>query len=247
MNNDKQGTPTINLQHLAIILDGNGRWAHERGLEVSDGHKAGADNLVKFVKLLIKDYPYIKYLTVYAFSKENWGRSDLEVAFLMKLFEECLDKCLTEFHKENVRIQFLGNRAKIGATLRNKMQEIEEKTKNNDGFTFNICLSYSGREEIVDAIKKIHQDVLDKKLNINDLNEDLFKNYLYNPVAPYPDLVVRTGGDVRLSNFLLWEVAYSEFYSTKTYWPAFDKKALDDALENFRNRKRNFGKKHAFK
>lgn len=247
MNDNKQETPAINLQHLAIILDGNGRWAHERGLEVSDGHRAGADNLVEFVKLLIKDYPYIKYLTVYAFSKENWGRSSLEVAFLMKLFEECLDKCLVEFHKENVRIQFLGNRAKINATLQKEMQEIEEKTKNNDGFTFNICLSYSGREEIVDAIKKIHQDVLDKKLNINDLNEDLFKNYLYNPIAPYPDLVVRTGGDVRLSNFLLWEVAYSEFYSTKTYWPAFDKEALDAALENFRNRKRNFGKKHAFK
>ena len=247
MNNSQQLIPTINLQHLAIILDGNGRWAHEKGLEVFDGHKAGANNLVNFVKLLIRDYPYIKYLTVYAFSKENWGRNSLEVAFLMKLFEEYLDKCLAEFNNENVRIQFLGNRTKISVALQNKMQEVEEKTKNNDGFTFNICLSYSGREEIVDAVKKIHQDVLDKKLNINDLNEDLFKNYLYNPVAPYPDLVVRTGGDVRLSNFLLWEVAYSEFYSTKTYWPAFDKKALDDALENFSNRKRNFGKRHAFK
>lgn len=247
MISGQQHTMPTSLQHLAVILDGNGRWAKERNLDVSDGHKAGAENLVNFVSLIINEYSYIECLTVYVFSKENWGRSATEVSFLMNLFDKCLDKYLKKFHKEGVKIKFLGNFERINLSLQKKMQEIEEKTKNNTKLTFNICLSYSGREEIVDATKKICQDVMDKKLDIDLLDDEIFKRYLYNPFVPYPDLIIRTGGELRLSNFLLWEAAYSEFYTTKTFWPAFDKKSLDDALENFNNRKRNFGKKHAFK
>lgn len=233
------------LKHLAIILDGNGRWAKARNLPVSAGHKAGAETLGEIVKLLRKEYSYIECLTVYAFSKENWGRSEEEVSYLMKLFDTYLTHFLEKFKDENIKIKFLGNFSRINESLKKKMIEIEEKTKNNNEFTFNICLSYSGREEIIDATKSIINDVLNKKITIEQVDEQLFKNYLYNPDAPYPDLIIRTGGDVRLSNFLLWEAAYSEFYSTKVFWPDFDQKALDEAIENFNGRKRNYGKRNS--
>lgn len=231
------------LKHLALIMDGNGRWATQRNLNVSAGHKAGADILLETIKLINKKYPDIKHLTVYAMSKENFKRSPQEVNFLLALLEEYLDGDLQEIKKEKIKIKFLGNFSRLSDGLIKKIKQLEEDTKDFDKFSFNICFSYSGREEIVDATKLIIKDIIDNKISIDNLNEDLYKNYLYNSNVPDPDLIIRTGGDLRVSNFLLWEIAYSELFSTPTLWPDFNEKCLDDAIENFNLRKRNYGKR----
>lgn len=231
-----------NIKHIAIIMDGNRRWARLRGETPMFGHKNGAETLIKIGKYA-KSIG-IKYMTVYAFSKENWGRKKEEVNFLMKLLtkyaKDILNKTRDEL--ENTKIKFIGNLTDVDVNIVKLIKDVEKATRDNTDFQLDICFSYSGRQEIIDAIKKIVSDINIDKLNINSLNEDNFGNYLYDSEAPYPDLVIRTAGEMRLSNFLLWQVGYAEFYSTKKFWPEFDESDLDEAINNFNNRKRNNGK-----
>ena len=228
---------------IGIIMDGNGRWAQKRGFEIRYGHKKGVDALIK-----ILDYSKkigIKSLTVYAFSTENWKRPEREVNAIIRLLQFYLKNNEKEFYKNNIKLSVMGDLSKLDKKTVDKIREIEEKTKNNEDFYFNVAFSYGGRREIVDASKKIAKDFKNGKIDINTLDEDVFKTYLYNPDIIYPDLIIRTGGDIRLSNFLLWELSYSELYFTDTLWPDFDEKALDLAIDNYKHRKRTYGERKA--
>ena len=228
---------------IGIIMDGNGRWAQKRGFEIRYGHKKGVDALIK-----ILDYSKkigIKSLTVYAFSTENWKRPEREVNAIIRLLQFYLKNNEKEFYKNNIKLSVMGDLSKLDKKTVDKIREIEEKTKNNEDFYFNVAFSYGGRREIIDASKKIAKDFKDGKIDINTLDEDIFKMYLYNPDIIYPDLIIRTGGDIRLSNFLLWELSYSELYFTDTLWPDFDEKALDLAIDNYKHRKRTYGERKA--
>ncbi len=228
---------------IGIIMDGNGRWAQKRGFEIRYGHKKGVDALIK-----ILDYSKkigIKSLTVYAFSTENWKRPEREVNAIIRLLQFYLKNNEKEFYKNNIKLSVMGDLSKLDKKTVDKIREIEEKTKNNEDFYFNVAFSYGGRREIIDASKKIAKDFKDGKIDINTLDEDVFKTYLYNPDIIYPDLIIRTGGDIRLSNFLLWELSYSELYFTDTLWPDFDEKALDLAIDNYKHRKRTYGERKA--
>ena len=228
---------------IAIIMDGNGRWAQKRGFEIRYGHKKGVDALIK-----ILDYSKkigIKSLTVYAFSTENWKRPQREINSIIRLLQFYLRNNEQEFYKNNIKLSVIGDLSKLDKKTIDEIRDIEEKTKNNNDFYFNIAFSYGGRREIVDASKKIAKDFKDGKIDINSLDEDVFKMYLYNPDIIYPDLIIRTGGDIRISNFLLWEMSYSELYFTDTLWPDFDEKALDLAIDNYKHRKRTYGERKA--
>lgn len=228
---------------IAIIMDGNGRWAQKRGFEIRYGHKKGVDALIKILNYSQKIG--IKSLTVYAFSTENWKRPEREVNAIIRLLQFYLKNNEQEFYKNNIKLTVIGDLSKLDKKTANKIRVVEEKTKNNDNFYFNVAFSYGGRREIVDASKKIAEDFRDGKLDINNLDEDIFKKYLYNPDIIYPDLIIRTGGDIRLSNFLLWELSYSELYFTDTLWPDFDEKSLDLAIDNYKHRKRTYGERKA--
>lgn len=233
---------TENIRHIAIIMDGNRRWAKAKGETQMFGHKNGAETLIKIAKYA-KSIG-IKYMTVYAFSKENWSRSKEEVNFLMKLLKTYAEDILKKTREEldNVKIKFIGNLEVVEKDIVKLIKDVENATENNNDFQLDVCFSYSGRQEIIDAIKNIISDINIDKFNINDLNESSFKNYLYDSSAPYPDLVIRTAGEMRLSNFLLWQIGYSEFYSTQKFWPEFSERDLDEAINSFNNRKRNNGK-----
>lgn len=228
---------------IGIIMDGNGRWAQKRGFEIRYGHKKGVDSLIKILNYSQKIG--IKSLTVYAFSTENWKRPEREVNAIIRLLQFYLKNNEKEFYKNNIKLSVMGDLSKLDKKTVDKIREIEEKTKNNEDFYFNVAFSYGGRREIVDASKKIAKDFKDGKIDINTLDEDIFKMYLYNPDIIYPDLIIRTGGDIRLSNFLLWELSYSELYFTDTLWPDFDEKALDLAIDNYKHRKRTYGERKA--
>ena len=228
---------------IAIIMDGNGRWAQKRGFEIRYGHKKGVDALIKILNYSQKIG--IKSLTVYAFSTENWKRPEREVNAIIRLLQFYLKNNEQEFYKNNIKLTVMGDLSKLDKKTADKIRAMEEKTKNNDNFYFNVAFSYGGRREIVDASKKIAEDFRDGKLDINNLDEDIFKKYLYNPDIIYPDLIIRTGGDIRLSNFLLWELSYSELYFTDTLWPDFDEKSLDLAIDNYKHRKRTYGERKA--
>ena len=228
---------------VAIIMDGNGRWAQKRGFEIRCGHKKGVDALIKILNYSQKIG--IKSLTVYAFSTENWKRPQREVDSVIRLLQFYLKSNENEFYKNNVKLSVMGDLSRLSADIIGKIKNIEEKTKNNDSFYFNVAFSYGGRREIVDASRKIAQDFKDGKIGINNLDEDVFKKYLYNPDIIYPDLIIRTGGDIRVSNFLLWEMSYSELYFTDTLWPDFDEKSLDLAIDNYKHRKRTYGERRA--
>lgn len=228
---------------IAIIMDGNGRWAQKRGFEIRYGHKKGVDALIKILNYSQKIG--IKSLTVYAFSTENWKRPEREVNAIIRLLQFYLKNNEQEFYKNNIKLTVMGDLSKLDKKTADKIRAVEEKTKNNDNFYFNVAFSYGGRREIVDASKKIAEDFRDGKLDINNLDEDIFKKYLYNPDIIYPDLIIRTGGDIRLSNFLLWELSYSELYFTDTLWPDFDEKSLDLAIDNYKHRKRTYGERKA--
>ena len=228
---------------IGIIMDGNGRWAQKRGFEIRYGHKKGVDALIKILNYSQKIG--IKSLTVYAFSTENWKRPEREVNAIIRLLQFYLKNNEKEFYKNNIKLSVMGDLSKLDKKTVDKIREIEEKTKNNEDFYFNVAFSYGGRREIVDASKKIAKDFKDGKIDINTLDEDIFKMYLYNPDIIYPDLIIRTGGDIRLSNFLLWELSYSELYFTDTLWPDFDEKALDLAIDNYKHRKRTYGERKA--
>ena len=231
----------ININHLAVIMDGNRRWAKENGVSVKDGHKAGAEKLSEFVKWCIEFN--IKYLTVYAFSTENWKRDKEEVDDIMSLLNRYLSMKKDEFYDSGVKVKMIGAEDNINIDTLKKIKDIEEYTKNNNKIQLNIAFNYGGRREILDATKKIVSEVKSGKISIEDIDEELFKENLYYGNIPDPDLMIRPGGDYRISNYLLWEIAYSEFYFTKTYWPDFSKELLEDIINNFNTRERRYGGK----
>ena len=222
------------VNHLAIIMDGNGRWAEERGLTRSDGHKAGARQIGVAARAAIK--AGIKYLTLYAFSTENWKRPKDEVAVLMGLISEFAQSELPNMMRDGVRLRTIGRTSDLPLAARTALEFAIKQTEKNDTLTINIALSYGGRAEIVDAVNKI---IAEKRSA--PIDEKEFVNYLYAPDIPDPDLLIRTSGELRLSNFLLWELSYSELYVTNTYWPDFDENTLAEALASFGSRKRRFG------
>lgn len=222
--------------HLGIIIDGNRRWARERGLPALEGHRRGLENLKKIGEWARKQG--VKVLTIYAFSSENWNRSKIEVSYLMRLFGQSLSKKnIQDYHKKGIRIQIIGQRERLSKALQKKAKEAEELTKNNKKSVLNLAISYGGRPEIIQAIKKI----IKKKIPANKITGDLISQNLWTTGLPDPDLIIRTGGEQRLSNFLSWQSAYSEFYFTKKYWPAFTEKDLDMAFEDYSLRQRRFG------
>ena len=231
-----QTVKETNLQHIAIIMDGNRRWAKERNLPSAMGHKKGVDALKKTLRAC-NDFG-IKYLTVYAFSTENWNRKKEEVDFLMELLAITLTNELAEMHAEGVVISFIGDTTKLSEKLQKILQNSVETTKNNTGVHLQIAFNYGSRDEIVHAVKNIAA----KGIRPEDITEDLISENLYTKNIPDPDLLIRTGGEMRISNYLLWQIAYSEIYITKQYWPEFDKNSLVIAIEEFHNRQRRFGK-----
>lgn len=225
--------------HVAIILDGNGRWATEKGKKRTAGHYAGYKNLKKLSIYALKKG--IKYLSVYAFSTENFQRSDEEVNYLMDLFISCFKKDTDFFNKRNVKVVFSGRGKPLRDDILDAMDMISNTTKNNTGGVFNICLNYGGQSEIIDATKKIVNDVISNKLDINNIDEKIYYKYLYNNLPPI-DLMIRTSGEIRVSNFMLYQISYAEMYFPKTYFPDFDEKEFDKALEEYTKRDRKFGK-----
>ena len=226
-------------EHIAIIVDGNRRWARKNFLNIKSGHKAGADNLEKILDEA--DKLKIKYLTVYAFSTENWKRDEKEVNDLMDLLDDYLDKYLKKFRDKNYKIRFIGNILRLKKGLREKINEIEKLSAKKDGLNFIIALNYGGRDEILRAIKKICERTLKNEIEPNNLNEELVNNFLDTKEISNPDLVIRTGGEKRLSNFLLWQIAYSELYFCDKLWPDFGKNDLIEAIKEFSGRNRRFG------
>lgn len=223
-----------NLQHIAIIMDGNRRWAKEKNLPSAMGHKKGVDAL-KTTLRACKDFG-IKYLTVYAFSTENWNRKKEEVEFLMELLAITLTNELAEMHSEGVRIRFIGDIKQLSPKLQKILNNSVETTKNNDGVTLQIAFNYGARAEIVHAVKSIIES------GITDIDETTISNHLYTSEIPDPDLLIRTGGEMRISNYLLWQIAYSEILVVKEFWPEFNRDSLADAIEEFQSRQRRFGK-----
>ena len=228
-------------QHIAIIMDGNRRWAREKGIDTKEGHKAGAENLEK-IAYYCNDLG-VKYLTVYAFSTENWKRSKEEVSALMILLKNYLKKFSKNANKENVRIKILGNISNLEEGLKKSINEAVERTKDCTGLTLNVAFNYGGRDEITNAAKQIAKKVAEKEISLEDINESMFQQYLYTKGEPDPDLMIRTSGELRTSNFLPWQLVYSEFYFTDKYWPDFSSEDLLKAIEVFNKRNRKFGGK----
>lgn len=228
------------LEHLAIIMDGNRRWAKEKSMMTTMGHKKGADVLVDTAKYC--NEIGLKYLTVYAFSTENWKRTEEEVGYLMGLLGVYLDKFLKELDMENIKINFIGNIDVIDSSLSTRIRNLEEKTANNTGLNLMIAFNYGGRDEIVRACRNIAEKVKNNKLNVDDIDENLFSNHLYTSGKKDPDLVVRTSGEMRTSNFLPWQITYSEFLPLDKYWPDFTKDDVDFCVEEFSKRKIRKGK-----
>ena len=223
-------------RHVAIIMDGNGRWAKKRGLPRLVGHNAGGENIRPVVKIFA-NYG-VKYLTLYMFSTENWNRPKIEVAGLLSLLARRIDRESQAFHQENMRLLHLGRLDRLSRKLREKVQTAVELTKNNTGPTVCLAFDYGGRDEIVRAVMRIAS----AGVRGGNIDESLFAQYLDNPGIPDPDLVIRTGGESRLSNFLLWQTAYSELYFTPVLWPDFGRKEIEEALSEYKRRQRRFGK-----
>lgn len=227
--------------HVAIIMDGNNRWAKSRKLPLQIGHKKGTENIEKISDACIEIG--IKYLTIYAFSSENWDRPKEEVDYLMKLLDEYLEKEIESLMKKNVRIVISGDLERLSDKTKERITIIENKTKNNNALTLNVAFSYGGRQEIISAVKKIALAVNEKKISVDDITQELIAQNLYQPSIPDPDLLIRTAGDFRISNFLLWQSAYTELYFTEIFWPDFSKKDLQNAIINFNKRERRYGKR----
>ncbi len=226
-------------EHVAIIMDGNGRWAKKRGLPRFAGHKEGMDNVKDIVRVANKHH--IKVLTLYAFSTENWKRPKSEVEYLLKLPKEFIHTYLPELIRENVQIKTIGAFDLLPEHTKKAVQAAKDKTSENDGLILNIALNYGSRYEIIQAIKHIAKDVETNQLDMDQLDESVFSNYLFTSDLKDPDLIIRTSGEQRLSNFLLWQAAYSEFWFTDVYWPDFNEKVFEQALVDYQNRKRRFG------
>ena len=223
-------------QHVAIIMDGNGRWARERGLPRLAGHKAGGENIHPVVKSFAANG--VRYLTLYAFSTENWNRPRVEVSGLLGLLSRKIDQETQAFHQENVRLVHLGRVDRLPQRLRKKVKAAVELTKNNTGLTLCLAFDYGGRDEIVQAARQI----ADAGIPGDNIHESVFVRYLYSSGIPDPDLVIRTGGESRLSNFLLWQAAYSELYFTPVLWPDFGCEDIEKALLEYQRRQRRFGR-----
>jgi undecaprenyl diphosphate synthase len=236
--NTEAGMPGQNglPRHIAIVLDGNGRWAKKRGLPRKAGHAAGAETFRR-IATYCRDLG-VEYLTAYAFSTENWSRSRDEVDALMSLLEKYVDEAIETMEKNRVRLRFLGDTTALSPKLQALLAKTEQLSRQFDGVTCSLCLNYGGRDEIVRAARRYAEDY---KATGKGLTEESFDGYLYTAGMPAPDLMIRTGGEMRLSNFLLWECAYSELYFTDTLWPDFDQKELDKALAEYRRRDRRFG------
>lgn len=235
MNNTKD-----NIRHIAIIMDGNGRWAKKRGLPRSMGHRKGAE-VVKEICQAAGDAG-IKYLTLYAFSTENWKRPQEEVDSLMDLLRQYLKSDLKELKEKGVCIRFIGEREMLPTDILKSMEKLEAETANNDKMTLCIALSYGSRQEIVHAAKKVAELVKRGDIRIEDIDEKIFSDMLYTHDIPDPDILIRTSGEQRISNYLLWQLAYSEFFFVEAYWPDFTKEILNDVIEKYKTRERRYGK-----
>ncbi|MBD3390943.1 MAG: isoprenyl transferase [Chitinivibrionales bacterium] len=227
-------------RHIAVIMDGNGRWARKRGLPRTAGHRAGTDATRRIVRACGE--LGIEYLTIYTFSAENWERPRKEVTFLMGLFVEMIQREINELNKNNVRLHAIGDIGKLPAPTRKELEKGIESTARNTGLNLILAISYGGRAEIVRAAKLFARDAAANPSLLDSLNEERFSSYLYTKDFPDPELIVRTGGDVRISNFLIWQVAYAELHVTDVLWPDFDRDALVKAIEDFNGRERRFGK-----
>ena len=226
-------------KHIAIIMDGNRRWAKEKGKNASFGHKEGAKTLEKIVRYANKIG--LEHITVYAFSTENWKRAEDEVKTLMLLLQSYLDDYSKRADSENIKVKILGDISVLSEGMQKSIKNCMERTKNNTGVTFNIALNYGGRDEIIKAIKSISKQVKDGKIEIDDISEELVSDNLYTKGQPDPDLLIRTSGELRLSNFLPWQLVYSEFLFIDKYWPDFGEEDLDKAIIEYQKRTRKFG------
>ena len=226
-------------QHIAIILDGNGRWAKSKGMPRNYGHAQGSKNVERICEEAWR--MGIKYLTVYAFSTENWNRPQDEVNALMKLLRDYMKTCLKTAKKNDMKIRVIGEISRLDEDIRTRILELEEATKNNGGLNFTIAINYGSRDEIVRAVRKIAADCADGKMDVAGIDEQTFSGYLYTYDIPDPDLMIRTSGEQRLSNYLLWQLAYTEFYFTDVPWPAFSKEELVKAIEQYNLRDRRYG------
>lgn len=230
----------ISLRHVAIIMDGNGRWAKNKGLPRSMGHKKGAEVLKDITKAAAEKG--IKYLTLYAFSTENWQRSEEEVSYLMTLLRQYLKNDLKEIIDNQVRICFIGERYMLDDDIQQMMSDLENKTREFDKLTLCIALSYGSRQEIVSATRKIANSIKNGDISVEDIDINLFSSMLYTKDIPDPDLLIRTSGEKRLSNYLLWQLAYSEFIFTDVLWPDFTPEHLQQMIDNYKTRERRYGK-----
>lgn len=222
--------------HIAIIMDGNGRWALKRGLPRLAGHRAGTENLRRIIRACVEFG--IKYLTIYAFSTENWGRPHEEVDGLMRILEDVIDRELDELNEQGVQIRHLGRLDQLAPRLQSKVMDAVRQTQHNSRLVLNVAFNYGGRDEIVNAIQQIIKD----GVAAEEVTPDLVSRYLYTAGVPDPDLIIRTSGELRISNFLIWQAAYAEWYVTPTFWPDFGKEELRKAIEAFARRDRRYGK-----
>ena len=227
-------------QHIAIIMDGNGRWARRRHLPRAAGHKAGVEAVRATVRGCAERG--VNVLTLFAFSSENWKRPKQEVGFLMDLFMTMLEREVRKLHENNIKVQVIGELSAFSESLREKIAQAHELTKDNTGLVLNIAANYGGRWDIVNATKQLVADVQNQKLAISDINESMLSSYMQLDGLPEPDLFIRTGGEQRISNFLLWNLAYTELYFSEMSWPDFDDGALQQAIDSFQSRERRFGK-----
>jgi undecaprenyl diphosphate synthase len=227
------------VSHIAIIMDGNGRWAKERGLPRAEGHRAGAESIREVTQACIE--LGVKYLTLYAFSSENWNRPKNEVDGLMKLLDRFLDDKASELDKQNIRLLAIGDLDRLPAATRKRLDRIQEQTKNHQTMTLVLALSYGAREEITAAVRSIAKAVVAGKFSIEEIDPELFSRHLYTKNIPDPDLLIRTSGEMRVSNFLLWQISYSEIVIVKKMWPDFRQGDLFAAVEEYKKRHRRFG------
>lgn len=230
---------TMIPKHIAIIMDGNGRWAEKRGLPKVMGHKQGVDAVRNTVKACLKIG--VKHLTLYAFSTENWSRPEVEIKALFLLLENFIDNEIKLFHDNKIKLCIIGERSRIQKDLLAKIEETEKDTADYCGLTLNIALSYGARQEILNAVKILAEDALSGRIEPKDIDEKMFSGKLYTAGQPDPDLLIRTSGEMRISNFLLWQISYAELYVTETLWPDFNEQAFNKAIEAYEKRDRRFG------
>ena len=235
----KEASSLVIPTHVGIIMDGNGRWAKKRGMPRSVGHSYGAKTFKNITRYISKCG--VKYLTLYAFSTENWKRPFEEVNALMKIFRQYLVDSLTDFREDDIKVNFIGDRSAFAKDIIDLIEETEDVAKNRKGMQLNIAMNYGGRDELIHAVKAIIDDVNEGKLSSGDISEQTVSDRLYTSGQPDPDLIIRTGGEHRLSNFMLFQAAYSEFYSTDVLWPDFKPEDFDKAVEVFNQRNRRFG------